>query len=62
MRMIIKIDIDNIDLEDLMDITDITKEITKKTVIDIEKEVKYTFEDSENTVTFSSKTKMKKKN
>ena len=60
-REIHRVNVDNIDLEDLIDITDITKEIIKKAVTDIEKEIKYTFEDSENMVTFSSKTKMKKK-
>ena len=55
-REIHRVNVDNIDLEDL---TDITKEIVKKT---IEKEIKRTFEDSKNIVTFSSKTKMKKKN
>ena len=53
--------IDNIDLEDSIDISDITKEIIKKAITDIEKEIKYAFEDSENMVTSSSKTKMKKK-
>ena len=56
-----RMNIDNIDLEDSIDISDITKEIIKKAVTDIEKEIKYAFEDSENMVTFSSKTKMKKK-
>ena len=56
-----RMNIDNIDLEDSIDISDITKEIIKKAVTDIEKEIKYAFEDSENMVTSSSKTKMKKK-
>mgnify|MGYP003591858665 CR=1 FL=1 len=51
------LNIDDDNLEDLFDISDIAKEIITETVV--EKEVNYTFEDSENTITFNSKTKKK---
>ena len=53
------LNIDDDNLEDLFDISDIAKEIVTETVV--QKEVNYTFEDSENTVTFNSKTKKKSK-